>query len=121
MPETKKRTRCPNGTRKNPKTKKCEAKKKKSTSSKKSVKSVKSVKKSKYQSVEEWIIKKWPHKSLSIPEPLVSNLAGATVDRKSSLDDFKKQLLQNLKNSKTKTEKDEKKIIQFFETLKTKF
>jgi hypothetical protein len=118
MPETKKRTRCPNGTRKNPKTKKCEAKKRKSTSSKKSVKSVK---KSKYQSVEEWIIKKWPHKSLSIPEHLVSNLAGAAVDRKSSLDDFKKQLLQNVKNSKTKTEKDEKKIIQFFETLKTKF
>lgn len=112
MPETKKRTRCPNGTRKNPKTKKCETKKKKmsTSSSKKSVKSV-----------EEWIIKKWPHKTLSIPEPLVSNLAGAAVHRKSSLDDFKKQLLQNLKNSKTKTEKDEKKIIKFFETLKTKF
>ena len=118
MPETKKRTRCPNGTRKNPKTKKCETKKKKmsTSSSKKSVKSVKSVK-----NVEEWIIKKWPHKTLSIPEALVSNLAGAAVDRKSSLDDFKKQLLQNLKNSKTKTEKDEKKIIKFFETLKTKF
>lgn len=118
MPETKKRTRCPNGTRKNPKTKKCEAKKKKvSKSSKKSVKRVKRVNKGgspDVEEVEKWIIENWPHKRL--PELLVSNLAGAAVHRKLSLIDYEKILLQNQKN-----QKDKEVIINFFKTLKSTF
>ena len=118
MPGTKKRSYSSKKTFKNRKTKKSKGKKKMSRSSKKSVKGSNN---SKYQDVEEWITKNWPHESLSIPKALISNLAGAAIDRKSTLVDFKKQLLQNLKNSKTKNENDEKKIIKFFETLETKF